>query len=1382
MSSFGSVRIELLNKDNFDTWKIQMEAILVKSDAWAYVSGEKVKPEVPDKKDAEAVAAEKLWESYDRKAKSDIILAINPSELKQVKGCITSKDMWEKLQTIYQSKGPARKATLLKQLTLHRMDDAGDVRDHLHKFFDIIDKLSEMEIEINEDLLTIMLLYSLPPSFENFRCAIESRDDLPKPEILRVKIVEEYDARKNETRTVIPNAMIAKNQGERRVKNWSKNKGKANESGYKEFKYKCFRCHKQGHKAIYCPERNKEKANKAENVSLFVSVEDSVNKKAFVGGLEIHRSNWCLDSGATAHLCKYLEDFVEINDTTPRKLNLASSASTEITASGTVSILSEIDGRLTNVSVHDTSHVPDLRTSLLSVGKITDQGFKVIFDQKSAAIVDKERRTVLQADRVNGLYFLREGAVQCKSVSQEKVSVSRSIKTENWHRKMGHLNMRDLQECDRKGTVRGMKLDGLPNNFKCEICIRGKMTRSPFPKRLEKSSELLEIIYSDVWGPARVESNGGAKYFVTFIDDFSGWCVIRLIKKKSEVFNQFKDFKISVENQTGKKIKYLQSDNGKEYVNNSFDEFLRTNGIGRRLTVTHTPEQNGVAERRNRTLVEMARCLLIQSELPQSFWGEAINTANYTRNRCPSRSIDGKTAFEKWTGKIPNVKYFREFGSEVFTLNRDPTKNKFESRSTKGIFIGYSEQSKAYRIWIPEERKIDITRDTIFTERPKIPSTGNLEISEKFFDFPITNQETIPNESQEENRLDENEVNVDSGNDDEMREEDINAEPRPECHGHDQEEPMPAAMNEPRRGRGRPKKIMTGNRGRPRKQYQVADDVNIAEQVEEFGGLAEIPIHDAIKGPDSDEWFQAMATELKSIIKNDTWIFVDRPQSQPVISSRIVLRNKYNADGTLDKRKARIVARGFSQRPGIDFDETFAPVARIGSIRMLTSIAAQYGMQIKQFDVTTAYLNGVLEEKIYMEVPNYTEDTLEKIILSEPKTSEIRKKALKLLEELQKGNKVCFMKKALYGLRQAGRRWHFRLCEELARFGIKQSDYDQCVFYSGRGEDIFLVAIYVDDILVISKDEKKIEQFEKFLSKRFDIKSLGNVKYCLGIEFSRTECEIKMSQKGYLKDILERFGMSNANSVTTPIELGIKLKKSDRIDDRSKSSESESLPYRELLGSLMYLAVCTRPDIAHVVSYLSQYNSCYDSTHWAAAKRVLRYLKGTQDVGLSFRNTEESLKGFVDADWANCPNDRRSYSGFVFILGGNPISWESRKQRTPALSSTEAEYMALTEAAKEALYLRRFLIEIGFNEMGYVKLMSDSQGAQKLAKNAVFHNRTKHIDVRHHFVRNILKNEENFSIDHVSTENMAADFLTKGLPRPKHKRCLELLGMQNPEM
>lgn len=304
-------------------------------------------------------------------------------------------------------------------------------------------------------------------------------------------------------------------------------------------------------------------------------------------------------------------------------------------------------------------------------------------------------------------------------------------------------------------------------------------------------------------------------------------------------------------------------------------------------------------------------------------------------------------------------------------------------------------------------------------------------------------------------------------------------------------------------------------------------------------------------------------------------------------------------------------------------------------------------------------------------------------------------KARNMLSDLKTGNKVCLLKKSLYGLRQAGRSWYTRISEVLKNFGAKASNADHCVYYIGQGEDALIIAIYVDDISTISRNKTKIEKFKEALSKEFEIKDLGEPTCCLGIELS------------------------------SPMDTNVKM-----IKEEDKSNDDESKPpFRELVGALMYLGVATRPDIAHVVSALSQFNSSFGQTHWTTAKRVLRYLKGTINLGLSYQSSEGQLEGFVDADWASCLVDRKSYTGYVFTLNNGAISWNSCKQRTVALSSTEAEYMGLTEITKEAIYLRGFLLELGFRGPEAVKISNDNMGALKLTENPVYHARSKHIDV-----------------------------------------------------
>lgn len=471
----------------------------------------------------------------------------------------------------------------------------------------------------------------------------------------------------------------------------------------------------------------------------------------------------------------------------------------------------------------------------------------------------------------------------------------------------------------------------------------------------------------------------------------------------------------------------------------------------------------------------MTRCVLLQSGLHASFWGEPINTANYIRNRCPSSSLGGKTAYELWTGKVPNVSYFKEFGCEVYTLDREPAKSKLNDRSKKGIFLGYSDNSKVYRVWLVNERKIDVTRDVKFLQCP-------------------------------ENFLPENEYElVDHMYTDNHEEETIEfysqptGTPNQEDDQTEEDTPSEDTLEESRRGSGRPRKVKTGLRGRPKKMYQQAKNVDSPTETNvnvdtypELASHVEISPEEALQGSDANQWYQAIASEMKCIIQNGTWKIVDRPKDQQVIGSRIVLRNKFRQDGTLEHRKARKVAKGFAQRFGVDFNETFSPVARLGTVRMEIALATEQGWVVNHFDVTTAYLNGEIEEKIFMEVPEYTEESLKIIIRDETPDSRTGKIAFNMLNDIKKGNKVCLLNKALYGLRQAGRCWNIKLNKRLGGFGARQSSADPCLYFRGQGDDL-LIAVYVDDIIVASKDRKKIDELELHLAKSFDLKNLGEL-------------------------------------------------------------------------------------------------------------------------------------------------------------------------------------------------------------------------------------------------------------------------------------------------
>lgn len=393
------------------------------------------------------------------------------------------------------------------------------------------------------------------------------------------------------------------------------------------------------------------------------------------------------------------------------------------------------------------------------------------------------------------------------------------------------------------------------------------------------------------------------------------------------------------------------------------------------------------------------------------------------------------------------------------------------------------------------------------------------------------------------------------------------------------------------------------------------------ESTEDSANIPEIPWNQALQGPDAIEWKESILTEIECLVKNDTWNITDCPKNHDVIGCRTILRNKYKPDGTIDKRKTRVVAQEFSQRPGIDYHNTFAPVARLSSVRLLMVLAIQLDLKVRQLDITTAYLNGEIEEKLYMKSPKLLAEFLQEIINRRDKHDLIGRKARKMTQDLRGGNKICKLNKALYGLKQASRQWYRTFDGRLQQLGIKSTTADPCVCVTKRGGEILLALVYMDDILIAYRRNANLKFLLEGLQKNFDIKDLGEAHYSLGIEIKRGKDYIKLSQTGYINEIIRRFGMENSNSVQTPTDPNGKLGQ----NTDSKDKESERRSYRELVGALNYLAVGIRPDIAYIVSSLSQFNSCHGKQYWVAGKRVLRYLKNTANHGIIYRKKHKEL-------------------------------------------------------------------------------------------------------------------------------------------------------------
>lgn len=492
---------------------------------------------------------------------------------------------------------------------------------------------------------------------------------------------------------------------------------------------------------------------------------------------------------------------------------------------------------------------------------------------------------------------------------------------------------------------------------------------------------------------------------------------------------------------------------------------------------------------------------------------------------------------------------------------------------------------------------------------------------------------------------------------------------------------------------------------------------------------------------------KAIEAEFTGLEANKIWCLVKLPPGKKPISCKWVFKVKQNSDGTVERYKARLVVRGFTQKEGVDYTETFSPVVKMTTIRCLVATAVKKGLTMSHLDVNNAFLNGDLNEDVSMTPPLG-------LHLSDPTL-------------------VCKLDKSLYGLRQASRQWNTKLKATLLTKGYSVSENNSSLFFKKRGDLVLYLAIYVDDILVVGNDHEEITDIKAYLDSVFKIKDLRKLHYFLGMEFAEVPTGMIVSQRKFTMDLLSEFNCTGSTPVTTPLDLTVKLSP-DQGDLLSNASD-----YRRLVGKLNFLSN-TRPDLSFCVQHLSQFMSAPRKPHWDAATHVLRYLSNNPSQGLLFtKDTSFQLEAFCNADWAACPNSRKSVSGFVVLLGGSLISWKSNKQHTVSLSSAEAEYRSLRRLTLELAWLSRLLSELEVPNITPIPVKCYNQAAIYIARNPVYHERTKHVELDCHFVRTKLSSGL-ISLSFTPSRSQLADVLTKPLTGLQHHQLLGKLGMQSP--
>ncbi|PKU64958.1 Retrovirus-related Pol polyprotein from transposon TNT 1-94 [Dendrobium catenatum] len=697
-------------------------------------------------------------------------------------------------------------------------------------------------------------------------------------------------------------------------------------------------------------------------------------------------------------------------------------------------------------------HVPTLTHNLLSVSKLTQENnVTITFDSNGFDIKDVQtQQPLLRGRLLNGIYQLH-----ITPDAHPKALHTTNSSSTVWHARLGHPNNKIFNTL----VSRISNMQHIPSDFQCQACSMAKSHKQTFKNRQSVTTHPFELIHSDVWGPIPTSCSNNFRYYVVFIDDFTKFSWIYFMRTKNETFSCFKNLLSMIYNQFNKTPKTLRSDSGGEFLGNEFTNYLNSLGIHHQLSCPHTPEQNGVAERKHRHLLDITRTLLIASGLPNSFWTDALSTANYLINRLPSKTIALQTPFQKLYNNPPDYDNLRTFGCLCYPWLQPYAKDKLSPRSQPCLFLGYSTNHKGYKCFNIATNKTQISRHVVFHE----PTTYN---------------------------------------------------------------------------------------------------------------QASKHLH----------WQQAMTNEYQALIKQHTWSLVPAPPNKQVIGCKWTYKTKTLPSGQIDRYKARLVALGYTQNFGEHYNETFSPVAKMVTIRMLLILAVNRNWPMLQLDVSNAFLHGDLSEDIYMRQPPGFEDPLHPTA-------------------------VCKLHKSLYGLKQAPRQWFQKFTSFLQSRGFRFSRSDpSLLIYNKSNVHIFLL-IYVDDILVTGNDPAQIQSLLQDLHSNFALKQLGQISLFLGIQVTRTTNGFFLNQGHYAQKIIQDAGLTDCKAAPTPITPSSKNPPADSPPFR------DAYLYRRLAGSLQYLSI-TRPDIAFATNQACQHMQHPTDHDFQNIKRILRYVKGTYTYGL----------------------------------------------------------------------------------------------------------------------------------------------------------------------
>lgn len=846
----------------------------------------------------------------------------------------------------------------------------------------------------------------------------------------------------------------------------------------------------------------------------------------------------------------------------------------------------------------------------------------------------------------------------------------------------------------------------------CEICVQNKSTRKKVNHgaAAPRQHRIGGLIHLDFSGPNAV-SLGGSTYAMGIVDDRTRYCWTAVLKERSDALASFQDYRRYM-NVLGVDIGHgtcIQTDNDAVLKDKAFLRYCGDMGIKLQFSAPYTPSQNGMIEREWRTIISMARALLASAGLSKDFWSFAVLHATTLRNLAPCSGVDFRIPFELVHKRPADHSRLKIFGQTSYVQLPSNARTKFDPTSRRGMFVGIGQMSKTFRIYMLDTRRVVESMHVHFA--PAALGPGGIVQALDVAAAPLPQQ-------QQQHQLQDDSALVS------------------------------ATMSSPFE-----------------ETLALAND-NFYASAFATHGLPLDPrnFKQAMASPEAPYWEAATLDECESIMSNNTFTLVHRRDLLPgdeTMNSMFLYSIKPAIEATSSTKaiparfKARLVCKGYSQREHVDYQETYAPVSHHSTIRVVMATAAQFGYHCHQMDVKTCFLNPEVDARLHMELP---EGFPTQVLGIDD-------------DDLVMSDYVVRLNKGIYGLKQSSRLWYEMLVGYMVQDGFTVCQSDTCLYVQKLPDGSMLwVTCWVDDLLITCLHLSVINDFKSRISARFKMKDLGPVHYCLGMRFTFTPGSVRMDQERYIDELMVRHAMTTTSLALTSLPPGTVLERATGLGEHVLLPKAEAVTFREITGALLYLVVCTRPDIATAVHQLSRYMMTPTTAHMTAARHVLRYLKGTTTVGLTYKRSDEPhvFVGYADASWNTTVESSKSIGGYVFMLAGAAVSWRCKTQTLVAMSTTEAEFDSLSAATREAIYLRNLMLEMGLHRKEPTTIFEDNMPCIELVKGPLCTGRTRHIALRFHFVRYHVKDGA-ILVVYCKTNEQVADILTKILPLPQHR-------------